>query len=226
MRFWLRYIVLGLLAALAAIANGADVLPEYPQHSLVRIKLAPDETVAVLSQDFLPIDLVTLPGELAVFTGPPGRYAVIVSGGQGITGVVVTRIVGQVPPGPNPPGPTPPGPTPPNPDVPNKYGVGLAAYTAAVAVGKPAEAVTMADIYNSAAARMAGLGTGDLVADVTAVNNWIRQQRQERLPSPAWQLWADQMQIALRKSWVSGNNTKEAYGATLLEVSSALRLIR
>lgn len=207
-------------ALLASVAVAAEVQPAYPEYSLCRIKLAEGESVSVLSRSFEPVAVVQ-GSAIAVFTGRPDRYAVIVSEVGGGTRILFTEIRrGDAPPDP---GPGPDNPTPVVP--PNAYGVGKVAYDNAVSVGDKAGAAVLADIWSSGASKFAATSSGNLIADVTAINQEIAANSRARLADSArWSTWATSVKTALAATWDRGNNTRDAYAATMREVAEAMRL--
>ena len=76
---------------LAFVVAAAEVQPAYPEYSLCRVKLAEGESVSVLSRSFEPVAVVQ-GSAVAVFTGRPDRYAVIVSKADGGTRILFTEI--------------------------------------------------------------------------------------------------------------------------------------
>lgn len=223
---FLRAIVLVLVGF--SVASGLEVAPKHSEHRLVRIKLEANESVAVLSQDFSPVDLVTIPGKLAAFTGPPGRYAIVISRDGNLAGIVTTSILRNGGPD-DPDDPQPgPGPAPPAPvDVPNRYGVGRPAYDAAVAVGDPAGAKVLAEIYGAAQSRFAGLNSGDVVADVSTTTAWIKSESRSRLANDSkWDPFGTAVKEALQRSWLSGYNDRDGFAGMLGEISTALGMVR
>lgn len=93
-----------------------------PLHSLVRIKYDAGQGINILKQDFTTVDFIDCGNGSAAFTGPSGRYAVLVSsaGKLDIAIVQIGDVSPPVPPGPDPvppgPDPVPPGPVPPPPE--------------------------------------------------------------------------------------------------------------
>lgn len=104
-----------LWALLCACSLAAEVPPTSPVHSLVRVKLDTGERATVLSAALVPVDVVRTYEGIA-FTGPPGRYAVLVIGTEDVE-TKFCEIVGTKPPKPPEPGPEPE-PEPDNPDEP------------------------------------------------------------------------------------------------------------
>lgn len=218
MRFHRSLALLAVWTSAVVIpSHAAEVQPSYAEHTLCVVELAQGESVAVISESFESVRVIQ--GESkAVFTGPPQKYAVMVSHPERGLRVQVTRIVrGDSPP----PGP---GPAPPGPTVPNKYGVGKPTYDAAIAVGDKLGVGVLADIWDSAQSRFAGLNTGSTVGDVTAINQWIAEQSRARLPNVArWQPWSTTVKQALGAAWDSGHTSREAYAEMIAEVLAALR---
>lgn len=103
------------IVALCSVASGAKIPERVLRDSLVKVELGEGEKCFVLSSDFLPVDLAKTKDGV-VFTGKPGRYAVVVS----VSGEpeqpkfveIFDSVPVPVPPAPIPPGPVPPGPTP------------------------------------------------------------------------------------------------------------------
>ena len=206
-----------LMVAFASVAAAAEVQPTYPEYSLCKIKLAEGESVSVLSRSFDPVAVVQ-GSAIAVFTGRPDRYAVIVSEAGGGTRILFTEIRRGDAPDPGPDNPTPVVP-------PNAYGVGKIAYDNAVSVGDKAGAAVLADIWSSGASKFAATSTGNLIADVTAINQEIAANSRARLADSArWSTWATSVKTALAATWDRGNNTRDAYAATMREVAEAMRL--
>ena len=134
----------------SAALSAATVEPAspIPPHRLVRVHLEPGERAWILSSSFEPVDAQYCTPDLIVWTGPPGRYAILTWTEASQSQQVV--VIGGTPP-PNPPDPDPPNPPnppdPPNPPpvtVLNEFGVGAATYAAAVKINRPAEAATLA----------------------------------------------------------------------------------
>jgi hypothetical protein len=93
----------------------ADSVPDtVPEHSLVRVVLNPDEKCFVLSTGLMPVEVIKT-DEGVVFTGAPGRYAVLMFSDTASNQEFVEIIPRGLPPAPVPPGPVPP-PVPPVPD--------------------------------------------------------------------------------------------------------------
>jgi hypothetical protein len=210
-----------------SVASGLEVAPKHSEHRLVRIKLEANESVAVLSRDFAPVDLVTIPGKLAAFTGPPGRYAIVVSRDGNLAGIVTTSILANGPDNPDDPDVPEPGPGPAPPTVPNKYGVGKVAYDAAVAAGDPAGAAVMAEVYEAAVGRFSGLNSGDIVADVTSTTAWIKSESRSRIEQQSkWDAWGEAVKTALQRGWSNGYNSREGFVGMLSEISAAMAMVR
>lgn len=120
-----------LLASLLGLGSlsGATVPAKVPSHSLVRVKLGEGERATVFAERLMPVEVVRS-FEGVVFTGQPGRYAVLVISNETIetlfveiTGdVPVPPVPVPVPPVPVPPNPVPvPVPVPPSPVIPSGF---------------------------------------------------------------------------------------------------------
>lgn len=104
-------------ALLCACSLAAEVPTTAPVYSLVRVKLETGERATVLSAALVPVDSIRTYEGIA-FTGPPGRYAVLVIGTEDVE-TKFCEIVGAKPPVPPPPNPGPdPEPEPDEPDAP------------------------------------------------------------------------------------------------------------
>ncbi len=95
---------------------GVVVPDRVQEHHLVKIKLGDGEKCQIFASNLQPVDAVRSYGGV-VFTGPPGRYAVIVSNPSDADEVLPPVYYVEIyRDGPAPP-PIPPTPIPPNPDV-------------------------------------------------------------------------------------------------------------
>jgi hypothetical protein len=213
-------VALLLAPAFCCAACAAEVPPRVEPYRLVRVTLAPDERAFVLGEGFIPVEIETT-GSGLVFTGPPGRYAILVfsptSQQQLFTHICASA---PTPPGPNPPPPTPPNPpptppAPPNPVVENAYGVGQPAYDAARSLNLPDECRKLSTAFSEAAS---AIHTGQLPADVKATLDATLDSL-----SPAWRAeWLPPVSAAVTAA-------QSQYGTALihrksiyLEVSLAL----
>lgn len=138
---------------LVTTLSAATVEPKSPisPYRLVRVHLEPGERAWILSSSFEPVDAQSCTPDLIVWTGPPGRYAILTwtEASQSQQIVVIGGTPPPTPPDPDPP--NPPGPDPPNPPDPpapttvlNEFGVGAATYAAAIKINRPAEAAVLA----------------------------------------------------------------------------------
>ena len=101
-------LVAGWLFSLAGTAGCLEVTPgnPVPAYSLVRVTLGEGERAWVIGSDLMPVDVAKTDFGL-VFTGKPGRYAVLAFTAETQDQAIV-EIGGANPgPGPDPPGPTP-----------------------------------------------------------------------------------------------------------------------
>jgi len=101
------------LLVLLLVCCGAKAPEQVDEHRLVRVTLEDGERATVFAEGLFPVDSERSYGGL-VFTGPPGRYAVVVIRPDDIQTLFVN--IGKSPNPPNPP--DPPGPNPPDPPVP------------------------------------------------------------------------------------------------------------
>lgn len=142
-----------LLSSFATPSRSAEVQPTYAEHRLCKVTLQPGESISVLSANFDPVDVVQ-GAAIAVFVGPPGKYAVIIDRPDGPDQIRVTRITSGGP-APDPDPPDPPDPVPPAPDdVSDIMGVGKIAYSQAVATGDKAGAAKLAAVFRDCESRM------------------------------------------------------------------------
>lgn len=205
--------------------HAATVPAQSPEHSLVKVRLAPGETAIVARFDNnrpRPVASEPVEGGL-IFTGPPGYYTIIVQPLQWLEAEIVA---GSSPTPPTPVPPAPPGPAPPI--VPNTYGVGHAIYASAVKTNDPAGARILAEIFAAGAGRLAGLQAADIVDDVNTVNVWIRTEIDSRLGANAarWAPWRADAKLALTTAWRAGHQTRDAYVGVLDEISKALGAVK
>lgn len=165
-----------ILMLLTAPLSGAEVAQQQREHTLVRVTLDADEVIAgVLTKDFEVIAHAPTTGG-AVWTAPPGRYVVIVSGSENRMQILPVTILGDapVPPSPVPPGPEPPGPTPPPEPL---DGVGSRVYPIIKAVGDKASCIGLAANFRSV---LDDMNSGRIVSaqvartQLVAVNNGLR----------------------------------------------------
>lgn len=94
---------------------------QQPENTLLGVTLESGETCAVFCLTELEriVDQYRQFGGEFVFTAPPGRYVVLVYGGQRPRPPTLVDITPRAPgPAPTPPAPTPPEPQPPQPDIP------------------------------------------------------------------------------------------------------------
>lgn len=138
---------------LVAALSAATVEPPSPiaPYKLVRVHLEQGERAWILSSSFEPVDAQYCTPDLIVWTGPPGRYAILTwtEASQSQQIVVIGGTPPPTPPDPDPPNPPdPPPPNPPDPPAPatvlNEFGVGAVTYAAAVKLNRPAEAAVLA----------------------------------------------------------------------------------
>ena len=223
--FLVAALIVAAIVGIASLCRGATVPEKSPEHSLVRVKLDAGEQAQVVRLDanrLRPVQSVAIDGGL-VFTGPPGFYTVIVQPLQLLEAEIVEG--GIAPPLPGPPPPAPP--TPPSPSVPNRYGVGQRIYAAAVTVGDPAGVKVISEIFASAAGRLAGLQSADVVDDINAVNVTVRTEIDARVANVAnWAAWRTEAKNALTAAWRAGHQTREAYVGVLDEIAKALAEVK
>lgn len=141
-----------------ALATAIEVEPTAKEHTLVRVKCEPSETVQVLAVQvdratgtarLRVVETHTGEGEL-VFTGPPGFYTLLVfADGKPAQPHEVEIVAAK--PGPGPVPPTPPGPEPgptPGPDVPDELGAtGARLYPLILAAGDKPNCIAIAVRY-------------------------------------------------------------------------------
>lgn len=219
-------VVIAVTMWLAALCQGATVPARSPEHELVKVTLAAGEQAQVVRLDqnrLRPVASLPVEGGL-VFTGKPGFYTIIVQPLQLLEAEIVAG--GPTPPAPpTPPGPTPP--VPPAPSVPDRYKVGQRTYAAAMAIGDPAGAAVLSDIFSAASGRLAGLQSADVVDDINEVNVWVRTQIDARVPNVArWAPWRAEAKDALTAAWRAGHQTRDAYVGVLDEISQALKVVK
>jgi len=90
---------------LVSLVGAAEVSPPspIPEHHLIRVTLAEGERAWILRSDFQPVDLLWASAErIVVWTGPPGRYAILTWTDTG-QGQQIVEIVRGSPPPPPPP---------------------------------------------------------------------------------------------------------------------------
>lgn len=151
---------------LCAVTSAATVPETSKPYSLVRVKLEAGERATVLSASLLPVEVVrTFEG--ICFTGPPGRYAVLVIGAEDIT-TKFCEITGGKPVPPNPPGPTPPEPPEPTPPAPTDE-VARRLYPLIIAVGDKATAANLAASYRSVLSKLDDKSITSVLAARTAL---------------------------------------------------------
>lgn len=217
-----KTLIAWLVVATASWAATPPASP-VPPYTLVRVKLEPGEKATVLADGFMPVEVVRAESEI-VWTGPPGRYGVLVITESGIEAFPVV-IQGSAPPRPNPgpnPGPDPeppPGPV----DVPNEMGVGQVAYDNAI-VADQAGIKNLINIYESAGSKLAGLSSDNEVALIERATDWVDEQTHSRVQMSKWWRWADLTGNAMKASFVGGNDTKLDVVEMYTEIGAALRL--
>ena len=218
--FWIVLISAALAFLLKVGCLGAaEIRPagKVPEHSLIRVLLEGTEEAGVVSQMFTPVDVVTTPG-LAIWTAPPGRYLVVISNPLKL--IPVEIVAGGPQPTPPPgPGPDPPAPVPPGP-VDNTYGVGQAAYDAALKANDPEGARRLADLFASGGSRLAAL-SGDVVDDINGVATTIANSMNAMPNIEKWREWRVVINEAYKKSWWNGQ-TRERTVGMMNETSAAL----
>jgi hypothetical protein len=172
---------------LVSLLFGAEVPSSVPLNSLVRVKLSPDEVCFVLAKDFTSVDTEATTSGL-VFTGPAGKYAILVVDSATKQTQTLSCEIGTAPT------PVPPGPTP-NPIVPPS---GLAGdiYRAALAINDPAKSLRYAQSYETVSSQ---IGAGALQTIEQVRNELIRANRelQSNPPDPRWKAVGDTIAAAL-----------------------------
>lgn len=217
-RAWRWLAIAFTLRAIPTIAYALDVPAKVAPYSLVRVKLDEGERCFVLAADLSPVEIARIQGGL-VFTGPPGRYAVLAFTDNESSQRIVT--IGTDP-GPGPKPPIPPGPAP---DVPNAYGVGKIAYDQAVRVARPAHCTAIAGVFDAASVRLLSLNSPDSIDDINLVVREIHDQTTAAVGADVslWSPWRASMNEAFNALWRSGRTTKADCAGAFKEVSIALR---
>lgn len=232
-----------VLQALSANSVFAQIKSEatYPEHSLVTAVNERDAdsyvwTVLYSSSKTGLGPVVTRTcdtGREVVFTGPPGRYAVI---GLALKGTKLTQdttfiVIESAEPGPTPtpPGPTPvpPGPNPPNPIPPSpvvvpddewdNVGRKTAALVSALDESARSRAAATALLYSTAALK---LESGELVS-INQAAAWLKSERVNiwKDDTPAWSTVTAAIGEVWDKHWTARN------GLTKPEVVSFYRAV-
>lgn len=206
------------LVAMDSCCRAAEVSPQQREHTLVFVQLADGESAGVLSKDFTPIDYAPSDNGI-VWTAPPGRYAVIVSGG--LTGMQILPVeikAAIVPPGPVPPGPVPPGPDPVPPTPPEPLdGVGSRLYPIFVAIGDKPNAAKLATNFRTV---LNGMNDGSIPSALVARTKLVNLNNGLRLPMK-WKTGVDAITVELDGALVVGDVQKIFRGTiAALELSA------
>lgn len=204
----------------------SDITPAnpVPPYTLVRVHLAEGERAWVIGADLSPVDVAQTAGGL-VWTGPPGRYAVLSwSALDQQQHMVVIGGTTPTPPTPNPPTPDPNPPTPPGPtpDVPPtdllvKYGLGLESWRSAVSVGRPEAARTLASAYLLAAT--------NLHQSRCTVSQALASVRDARSKLAGdWTPWDSAVEAALQRAVDTHGSTTAHWRNYLYEIGKSLEI--
>lgn len=198
---------------------GVEVTPAgiIPPYRLVRVKLDVGERAWIISSTFEPVDTEQYQ-QLIVWTGPPGRYAILswTETGQSQTFVEI----GDSGPGPTPP-PDPDPPEPPEPDpqppakVLNDFGIGKVAYEKAVLVRRPLEAAELGQTTRQA---LAGISQGRLTP--AGAEALIRTKRKSFTGD--WAPWETAVEEALSKAISQWGGGALQYRNYLIEIATGL----
>jgi hypothetical protein len=185
---------LAAILLLCSPAVAATAPERVPEHSLVTVQLTDGERGTVFSASFVPVEVYHGDKGFA-FTGPPGRYAVLVVPDLPTAPIqtLFVTIGGSAPPVPPDPGPTPPTP----PDPPPLTGFSKDVYDKAVAVGDKENARKLGATFRQAVPQI-----GTTHATLAQVYAAIREAtRNLALPAAQWTTF---------NTWLSGELTKRA----------------
>lgn len=222
-RWWSWLVVLTTLTPCGGTAWSLEVTPAnpVPPFSLVRVRLEAGERAWVLGSDLLPVDVERTATGL-VFTGRPGRYAVL-SFTETSQDQHLVEIAGQVPTPPTPPIPPVP-PVPPTPpphpvpnDLVNRYGLGLVSWEQAASIGKPAEARMLSQAFLAAST---ALHEHRMTIDQAAAS--VRQARAGL--SSGWSTWELAIEPLLVKVATEQGMTVAHYRNYLYEIGKSLEI--
>lgn len=212
---WILCLALSARAGLALEVTPASPVPPY---TLIRVKLEAGERAWVLGADLLPVDVARTETGL-VFTGKPGRYAILAFTDATQDQRLVEIRKSDTPDPPSPPDPPDPPPPPPHP-VPNdliqKYGIGLVAWEQATSVSRPAEARTLSLAFYAAANSLQ-----EHRITVAGALGYVRSVR-ETLSSD-WIKWERAVEPLLSKAAVQGQTTLH-YRNYFYEIAKALEI--
>ena len=208
----------------ATLIQAAEVIPAgvVPPYSLVRVNLEAGERAWIISEKFTAVDVEQC-GSRLVWTGPPGRYAILSWTESQQTQQIVT-IGGTGPNPPDPPNPPPPNPDPPNPPDPptpppiailNDYGIGGIAYQEALKVNVPAEARVLGD-----AARLALNAL--IEGRVTPAGAEAVLKSKRELLKGNWQGWEAKVEQAMAAAIAKYGGGALRYRDYFLELAVAL----
>lgn len=199
----------GCLLACVGFAAGAVVKPEnpIPEHKLVRVELEEGERAWILSSSFEPVDVVQVGTKLLVWTGPPGKYAVL-SWTETAQSQKIVVIQGGTPEPPDPPDPQPS-------KVLNDFGIGLVAYQEAKKIGRPVESKDLAT-----AARLALQKLVEGKTTPAGAESYLRARR-EALASD-WTPWETAVEKAIAAAIKKYGSGSLRYRDYMLEIAVAL----
>lgn len=202
-------------ALCCAVACGAEVPATAPLYSLVRVKLVTGERATVFSAGLMPVDVVrTYDG--IVFTGPAGRYAVLIIGEQDIE-TKFCEIKGNGPVPPVPPGPDPVPPDPPNPPTPPIDPIAARLYAVIKPINDKGTMLKLAQNYQTV---MNEISSGSIVSPHVARTR-LSEVNRSLVLSQSWKPAVDAM-IAELKPVVEMTTLKKVLTATItaLELAS------
>lgn len=180
-------LILAICCGLSCPGWTAEAPSSVPAHSLVRVKTTPDEVCFVLTKDLTPVDIAATADGL-VFTGPPGRYAILVTNVKTRAPQTLTVDIGDAPP-------VPPGPVPPNPIVPPS-GLAGEAYKAALAINDPAKSLRYAQSFESVSSQI-GAGALQSIDQVRSEIIKANRELQSNPPDQRWKAIGDLIAAAL-----------------------------
>ena len=184
-----KTLLFAVLAFSSCCLEAAEVATQQSEHTLVRVTLETGESAGVLSKDFTTIDYAAIDGGI-VWTAPPGRYAVIVSGGTAGMQILPVQIGRADPPAPGPVPPDPPGPTPPEP----LDGVGSRLYPIIKQVGDKATALKLASSYRTV---LEAMNDGSILSAQVARTRFVNLNNGLRL-TQNWKPAIDAMLLELQ----------------------------
>jgi hypothetical protein len=185
-----------------------------PVFTLIRVNLAEGERAWVLNQDFTPVDVAQTTNGL-VFTGPPGRYAVLAFS-ETTQDQKIVEIVGDIPdPGPGPDPDPPPDPDNPPSDLLTKYGLGLVSWREARALRKPAEARTLSQAYIQAANAL-----NEHRMTSSGAQEYVRRIRSQLASD--WATWEHGVESALARAVAQHGDTLLHWRNYFYEIGKAL----